>query len=364
VPEPFPARVHAGLRTRLLRRLWQERGRIRRRVRAGLMTDGHGDIRLEHVIRRAGRTSIVDCCEFSTTLRHVDPLSDAAFLSMDLSARGRPDLAAVYERAWCEASGDPDAPWLLPLYRAYRAHVRAMVDEQSCRRPEVPEATRERKSRGALRTMALAWSETRAGAVPPVIVLRGAAGVGKSWLATRIAPWLRAEVVRSDVVRKELLGVDPTWRPGPGAKEEVYGAAMHERTYRALLQRAGEALDRGRAAILDATYLKRFTREEVRAFAAARGAPYAVLDVTCEEAEVRRRLVARAREGRDASDADQAIYEEMMRTAEPLKGDEAALFASHRSGRPAEEALMPLLDVLEAQLDAGHEALGPEPEAP
>ena len=32
-----------------------------------------------------------------------------------------------------------------------------------------------------------------------VIVMRGAAGTGKSWLATHIAPWIRGEVIRSDV---------------------------------------------------------------------------------------------------------------------------------------------------------------------
>ncbi len=361
VPDPFPPRVHEGLRVRMIRRLALVRRRIRRRVAEGRMVDGHGDVRLEHVIRHGGRTAIVDCCEFTPLLRHIDPLSDAAFLSMDLRVRGRADLATAFERSYLEHSGDPDAASLLPLYRTYRAHVRAMVDLQQSRRAEVDAVAKARASLGARRMLAWAWSQARTGAVPPVIVMRGPAGAGKSWLATRIAPWLGAEVIRSDVVRKALLGVDPTWRPTQAAKAAVYGVPMHERTYRALIERGRAAIRAGRAAILDATYLKKFTREDVRAMAAEEGAPYAVLDVTCEPDVVRKRLIERAAEGQDASDADQAIYEEMMATAEPMVGTEAAWVATFASGRPPEEAVLPLLDVLEAQLDARGEPLGPEP---
>ncbi|MDA1195453.1 MAG: AAA family ATPase [Planctomycetota bacterium] len=360
VPEVFPARVHDGVRKRILRRLWRERARIRARVAAGRPVDGHGDIRLEHVVLLDEEIGVIDCCEFSTTLRHIDPLSDAAFLSMDLTVRGHPELAAAYERAYLDAASDPDGPHLLPLYRAYRAHVRAMVDLQSARAPEIPAATRAHKALGAQRTMAVAWSQSRVGAPPPVIVLRGASGVGKSWVATRLAPWLRAEIIRSDVVRKELLGVAPTWRPSAEEKRVVYGAAMHARTYQAVLDRADAALARGRAVFLDATYLRRDTRDEVQAFARERGAPYAVLDVTCDEYEVRRRLLARASRNDDASDADQAIHDEMMRTAEPLAADELRLVAHHRSGESPEACILALCDVLEAQVDADHEPLGPE----
>ncbi|MDF1700451.1 MAG: ATP-binding protein [Planctomycetota bacterium] len=135
---------------------------------------------------------------------------------------------------------------------------------------------------------------------------------------------------------------------------------MHARTYEAVLERARTALARGRAAILDATYLRRDTRDEVRAFARALGAPYAVLDVTCDPEVVRERLLERARRNDDASDGDQAIYDAMVRTAEPLEGEELALVATHASGEPPEACILPLLDVLEAQLDAGREALGPE----
>ncbi len=361
VPEPFPQSVHDGVHVRLLRRLWQMRDRIRRRVAEGRMSDGHGDIRLEHVIRHQGRTAIIDCCEFTTLLRHIDPLSDAAFLGMDLTANRRPDLSAAFERSYLEHSGDPDGAWLLPLYRGYRAHVRAMVNVQSCLRPEVPDETKERKLQAARRMLTLSWTYARAGAVPPVIVLRGPAGVGKSWLSARLAPWLDAEVLRSDVIRKELLGLEATWRPDAEEKTYVYGTPMHEKTYNELCERARETIRNGRAAILDATYLKRSTRDDVHAMAREEGAPFAILDITCDPEVVRQRLRERLERDDDASDADQAIYDDMMRTAEPIAPEEEPFTATFESGHPTEEGVLPLLAVLESQLDAHHEHLGPEP---
>jgi len=361
VPERFPALVHAGLVTRMARRLWRARGRLRRRVQEGRVVDGHGDIRLEHVVRFRGRTAIIDCCEFNEVLRYIDPLSDAAFLSMDLIVHGHPELAEAYERAYLEHAGEMDGAELLPLYRAYRAQVRAMVDDTSCRAPEIDEATHRRKALGALRCMALAWSQARTGAPAPLIVLRGAAGTGKSWLATRLAPWLGAEIIRSDVVRKELLGLEPTWRPDRAEKREVYGAEMHARTYAAVLVRARETVESGRAAFLDATYLQRHTRDAVHEVAREVDAPFVILDVTCDPDVVRERLLARAAQGDDASDADQEIYEEMMRSAEPIDEEEAAYTTVFESGRPAEEAILPLVEVIERQVDARRERLGPDP---
>ncbi len=360
VPEPFPAAVHDGLHTRLVRLLWRNRKHIRRRAEEGRMADGHGDIRLEHVLRYQGRTAIIDCCEFAARLRHIDPLSDAAFLGMDLTANGRPDLSAVFERSYLEHSGDPDAARLLPLYRGYRAHVRAMVNVQAWLRPEVPDEQKEHQLQAAKRMLTLAWTYARTGAVPPVILMRGPAGVGKSWLGTRIAPWLGADILRSDVIRKELLGLDPTWRPDAEEKTYVYGTPMHERTYGALLDRAREAVRSGRAVLLDATYLKRFTRDHVRSMAAEEGAPFAILDITCDPEVVRQRLIERLERDDDASDADQAIYDQMMATAEPIEADELPFTAHYESGGPAEEAVLPLLAVLEGQLDAGRETLGRE----
>ncbi len=349
VPELFPAAVHEGIARRTAGRLCAVRGLVRARVAAGRMVDGHGDVRLEHVLSRDGRVEIVDAIEFSEWIRHVDPLNDMAFLSMDLTDQGRPDLARVLEASYLEHAGEDEAvaAALLPLYRAYRAHVRAKVDAQTYRSPEVPEAVRREKAVGARRYLALAWRYAREGETPPVVVLRGPSGVGKSVLASRVAPLLDAGVVRSDVVRKELAGLGPTDRVEGAAVAALYGRAMSERTYARLIERAEEVVEAGRAAILDATYLRRDARLDARMLARRLGAPFAIVDVTANDAEVRRRLSARTAAATDASDADASVYEMQLREAEAITEDERAFTVPYDSERPAETALLPLLEVLE-----------------
>lgn len=193
----------------------------------------------------------------------------------------------------------------------------------------------------------------RPGAAAPVVVMRGPAGTGKSMLAAALAPWLRGAVLSSDVLRKELLGMAPTARPGAEERRVIYGGPMHARTYAALLERGRAVVLAGRTALLDATYLRRDSRREAAAMAREVGAPFAIVDVTCEPEVVRARLRARAVRDDDASDADWQVYRAQVAEAEPLGEDEAGFLVSFRSGRPPVEALEPLLAVLERQLDQG-----------
>ena len=74
------------------------------RGRTGLIRDGHGDLRAEHVIVPAeDAIYIYDCIEFDPALRQIDVAADLAFLLMDLARLGaeRPafELVDAYRRA-------------------------------------------------------------------------------------------------------------------------------------------------------------------------------------------------------------------------------------------------------------------------
>jgi len=349
VPDLFPRAVHDGLERRIAARTEATRALVDRRADGGLMVDGHGDVRLEHVLRYHDRVNVIDCIEFSDLVRHIDPLCDVAFLSMDLAERGHWDLAGVLETAYLEHAAEKAevAALLLPLYRSYRAHVRAKVDHQTALSPEVPPDVRAAKLLGARRFLALAWTYARADEAPPVVVMRGPSGVGKSVLASALAPWLGAGIVRSDVVRKELAGMTPTDRLDAAGNERLYAPEMSRRTYAALLERAERHVRDGRAALLDATYLRRDSRDAARELAARLGAPFAILDVHCEPDVVRERLRRRAAGNQDASDAGVEVYEEQVRTEEPLCDDEHAFTLRVPSGEAPELAAMALLDLLE-----------------
>jgi hypothetical protein len=346
VPGLFPERLHASLAARLARALRAERESLRRRA-AELAVDGHGDVRLEHVLVETGATSIIDAVEFTTRLRHIDPLSDAAFLWMECVARGRRDLADAFLAAYAAAGGPVDHG-LLTLFAAYRAHVRAKVAATTSAETEVPAAQRAAAADSARRHLVLAWALAGQGRGPaPIVMLRGPSGSGKSVLARELAPWLDAVVVRSDEVRKELFGLAPLARPSGEAKEALYASSASQRTYAEVLRRGLEAARAGRVAFLDATYLLARARRAVIDAASEAGVPWLVVDLETPPDEVRRRLAERAARGDDASDADLGVYEQQLAEAEPLSAEERVRTLV---ARPGDDPSILLTSLAEAAL--------------
>jgi predicted kinase len=71
-------------------------------------------------------------------------------------------------------------------------------------------------------------------------------------------------------------------------------------------------------AIVDAAFLRRDERLQFRQLAAANAARFVIMDCTAAPAELRKRIRARARAGRDASEGDLAVLEHQLATHEPL----------------------------------------------
>ena len=127
-----------------------------RRARAGLVRDGHGDLRAEHVVLERG-IEIVDCVEFDPALREIDVGLDLAFLVMDLLRRDE-RLAAALVSAYREAGGDPGDDALVTFFAAQRALIRAKVALVRAGQVESADAARRRadaavaaRARGAAR---------------------------------------------------------------------------------------------------------------------------------------------------------------------------------------------------------------------
>jgi predicted kinase len=179
------------------------------------------------------------------------------------------------------------------------------------------------------------------------VVFHGPSGSGKSVLASRIAPWLDAEVIRSDVVRKGLAGLAETQRTEGAARQALYSREMSERTYAAVLAAGLESARAGRPAFLDATYLRAGARGRVAAAARAAGLPWAIVDLECPESVIRERLRRRALEGTDPSDADLAVFREQVAEADPLSDAERAQAVAFSPDASPEDLALRLLALLE-----------------
>src|SRR5947209_8433212 len=236
--------VHDRLRQRTEAALERHRGLIESRAARGVPRDTHGDLHLDHVYLFPGRPPpgdlvAIDCVEFSERLRHADPVADAAFLAMDLTFRGRCDLAAAFADAYFAAAGDAEGRALLPFYTAYRAVVRGKVEGMEAAELEVPAGERAAALAGARAHWLLALGELEEPDRRPCLVLTaGLPGSGKSTLARALADLAGFTVIRSDVVRKELAGLGPDAPAPADIRAGLYAPERVERPYAACLRPA------------------------------------------------------------------------------------------------------------------------------
>ena len=107
-------------------RLAREAPRLRARVAAGRVLDGHGDLRPEHVCLD-GAPVIIDALEFNADLRRVDPFDEAAALGVECDALDAPWIGVRLAARLAAGLDDADGPALLPFYRAWRALLRARL---------------------------------------------------------------------------------------------------------------------------------------------------------------------------------------------------------------------------------------------
>lgn len=320
---------------------------IDRRAAAHVPCDTHGDLRLEHVYAfDDGRLAIVDCIEFSERFRSADPVSDVAFLAMDLRAHGAWRSARALMRVYFEESGDEDGRALEALYVAYRSAVRAKVRAMQAAAPGIPADARAHALQLARAHVQLAVGELAPpGERPCLILVGGLPGTGKSMLSRNLTRAAGFRWLRADSIRKELAGLDPLASASAEVRAGIYTPEWNDRTYGECLARAKELLFSGSRVLVDASF-----KEERRRLAfvdAARdwGVPVRFLVCTSQPELVKDRLAARTK---DPSDADWKIYEHVQRTWD-APGPRTAPWIDEidTSGSP-EQSLALALDVLTA----------------
>ena len=190
---------------------------------------------------------------------------------MDLEALGHADLGDELAGRYLAAAGDETLGLLQPLHRAYRAFVRGKVESIGARAPETPEEQSRALAASAARFFRLAASYAARRAAPQLIALSGLPASGKSTVAATLACRIGAAYLSSDVVRKQLAGIDPRERVREEWRSGLYAPEMTERTYAELRARAARLLRDGRAVVLDAMHGRRAERDAVRALAAELG---------------------------------------------------------------------------------------------
>jgi aminoglycoside phosphotransferase family enzyme/predicted kinase len=276
-------------------RVYDERSKLfRRRVAEGRIRDGHGDLHLSNIFFQEPPV-VFDCIEFSERLRCGDPASDLAFLAMDLDFRQRPDLADYLIDRYIASSGDHGLRALLDYYKCYRAIVRAKVSAFAAADPALDHAARRHQRNQARRYFGLAYRYTGGAQQPPLVVVYGLMGTGKTAIANFLRERYGWHVLSTDAVRKQLAGMGEYTRVYEPYDQGLYSPEMNREVYAEICERAENLLLAGFAVVVDGSFKRLADRQPVIELAQRTGARLLFLETVCAPQEQQRRLEARRR---------------------------------------------------------------------
>jgi hypothetical protein len=286
--------------------------------------------------------TILDCIEFSDRLRQGDVCADVAFLSMDLAANRRVDLAERLLATYAREAGDFDLYAVVDFYEGYRAFVRGKIAAMAAAAEGLDAAARTRAAADARRYFLLALSADRRLLLErSVVAVGGVIGSGKSTVAAAIASETSAPVVDADRTRKAMLGVAANQRLDERAWAGAYDPAFTESVYAEVIRRAHVVLSSGRPVVVDASFRSRSLRSAARALAALEHVPFRF--VVCQAPrDVCLERLARREGERGVSDGRRAIFDDFCARFEPIDELPSAEHLRLDTTRPRDELLAAL----------------------
>ncbi len=316
-----------------------------KRVEQGFIRDCHGDLRLDHVVF-GEKMMLIDCIEFNDRFRFGDTASDLSFLLMDLDDRAYPGFSRRIQEQYADASEDPDIIRLLPFYKSYRAFVRGKVHSFASEEPEISQEDRTVHAERAKDYFRLSPTYLKPAPPPALIITFGFTGAGKSYIAAKLGLRLGTQVIRSDVLRKRLLGLSETEQRLDKYGAGIYTPSTTELIYQTMLQKAEQHLKRGDPIILDASFLNSSHRRQAADIAQRCGAVFLIIQCIAPTEVVRERLEKRMRERSDPSDGRWETYLRQREAFDAIQESEIPHLRTWESGQNPKSFLEALVKEL------------------
>ena len=329
--------------------LWsEEQGKhlsdvFERRKFQGMIRECHGDLHLGNIALIDEQPVMFDCIEFNERFRWIDVASDLAFLVMDMEFNGYARQANGVLNSYLEYSADYDLLSVLNFYRIYRALVRAKVAVLRMEQAEAGEAAQLLD----LFRRYLAFAEEAVEITGQYLAITcGVSGSGKSTLARKLAGASNAIHLRSDVVRKQLVGLKPldsSEKLDPDNPQLLYSQPYTDNTFQQLEQLAGKILGLGYPVLVDATFLKSVARFPFMSLAKSVAVPYHIIYLNVPRSTLVERILKRQQESNDASEAGVQVMEQQLEDFQGFSAEEQRNVISAETDSDSDSLVVALL---------------------
>jgi predicted kinase len=299
-------------------------------MKEGRIYDCHGDLHSGNIVVTDENIHIFDCIEFNDRFRFCDVASDIGFLAMDLDYLNYPYLSSYLIQKYVEKSRDINIYLVLNFYKSYRAFVRGKVYGFQLNDPHIDPAKKDLLVETAKKYFDLShyyaelFSLDLQSNKPLVFLVSGLSGTGKSTVARKIAVDYHATPINTDVVRKEVAGIDQFEQHHDQFNTGLYDPQKIDDTYDKVMERAATFLKKNENVVLDATFQKKKYRDMMQHVAAKYHATLVRIQCICPDDVVKKRLENRLRK-KSISDGRWEIYLHQKTTFEPFTSEENCL---------------------------------------
>ncbi len=295
--------------------------RLQKRRADGFIRECHGDMHLGNMVVNDHRVTIFDGIDFNEHLRWIDVMSEVAFVTMDLCDRGHTEFANRFINLYLQHTGDYEGLGVFKYYLVYRAIVRAKVALLRISQKHLSE-TQEKNILSEFRSYIELASQYIAEHKVVLIITYGLSGSGKSTFTESLLELIGAIRLRSDVERKRLYGYVASKHTQSRVNEVIYTQQSSRETYKRLANLSKSILESGYSVIVDACFLERELRDEFRILAAELGLPFIILEFQATENCLKQRLITRAKDKCEPSEADIEVLHSQLGKYVPLDENE------------------------------------------
>jgi uncharacterized protein len=300
---------------------------LNQRKKNGFIKSCHGDLHSGNIVLFNDSLCVFDCIEFNKRFRYIDIASDIGFFAMDLDIQNKPFLSSYLISEYIEKSKDASLLEVLNLYKSYRAYVRGKVLGFQLDDPHIEKQKKDRllKQISTYFSLSSYYASLMNIQVkqkqPLVFITSGLTGTGKSTIAGKIAVDYNALVINTDIVRKEVAGVDKFERHLDNPNTGMYSPERVHQTYEKVMDYAEKQLKQGQNVILDATFQKRKHQRMAKDLASKYDASFIPLYCTCPEQKAKEWLEERMK-SKSVSDGRWEIYQMQKKSFEMFTDEE------------------------------------------